>query len=35
MSKIPYTAPYLNGEAFNCPHCGAYAKQDWAEPGWE
>ena len=30
MTKTPYTAPYLNGKAFNCPHCGAYAKQDWS-----
>lgn len=31
MNKIPYTAPYLNGKAFNCPYCHAYAKQDWSE----
>lgn len=31
MSKIPYTTAYLNGKAFNCPHCDAYAKQDWSE----
>src|SRR3989339_192420 len=31
MPKTPFTAPYLNGKAFNCPNCGAYAKQDWAE----
>lgn len=30
MTDIPYTAPYLNGDAFNCPNCGAYAKQDWS-----
>lgn len=29
MTDTPYTSPYLNGEAFNCPNCGAYAKQDW------
>lgn len=29
MADIPYTAPYLNGDAFNCPNCGAYAKQEW------
>lgn len=25
----PYTAPALNVEAFNCPHCNAFAKQNW------
>lgn len=30
MTDTPYTAPYLNGDAFNCPSCGAYAKQDWS-----
>lgn len=31
MSEIPYTTPYLNGDAFNCPLCGAYAKQNWSD----
>lgn len=31
MNDIPYTAPYLNGNGFNCPNCGAYAKQDWSD----
>lgn len=30
MTKIPYTAPYLNSNAFNCPNCGAYANQHWS-----
>jgi len=30
MTEIPYTPPYLNSDAFNCPNCGAYAKQDWS-----
>ena len=30
MTDTPYTAPYLNGDAFNCPNCGAYANQDWS-----
>lgn len=24
-----YTAPYFNGDAFNCPYCEAYAHQEW------
>ncbi|MBI4114800.1 MAG: DUF4145 domain-containing protein [Candidatus Niyogibacteria bacterium] len=31
MSEIPYTPPYLNGDAFNCPLCNAYSKQSWSE----
>jgi hypothetical protein len=27
----PYTPPTLNGSAFHCPNCQAYAKQDWYE----
>jgi len=26
---IPYTPPSQKESAFNCPHCGAYSKQDW------
>ena len=25
----PYKAPTYREEAFNCPHCDAYAKQEW------
>lgn len=24
-----YTKPYFKGEAFNCPHCGAYSSMEW------
>lgn len=29
----PYTPPAYQQPAFNCPFCGAYANQDWAEVG--
>lgn len=31
MKHVPYTAPTYRLEAFNCPYCGAYAKQDWGD----
>jgi hypothetical protein len=30
---IPYTEPELNKKAFNCPHCNAFANQQWQEVG--
>src|SRR3989344_5911139 len=30
-SKIPYTAPYWEGTAFNCSFCNAYANQKWCD----
>jgi hypothetical protein len=30
--KIPFVAAKLERTAFNCPHCTAYAKQDWMHP---
>jgi hypothetical protein len=27
----PYTPPFLNGEAFNCPHCQAYSNRVWGD----
>ena len=26
-----YTAPEFKKEAFNCPHCGAFAHMEWIE----
>lgn len=31
MNDIPYSPPYLNGDAFNCPNCKAYANQLWSK----
>ena len=31
---IPYVAPEYKREAFNCPHCNAYADQEW-ESLWD
>ncbi len=27
---VPYHVPFFKGEAFNCPHCNAYAHQIWS-----
>ncbi len=32
ISKIPYVAPYHQGERFNCPHCRAFASMLWFSP---
>ena len=29
MNQIPYTSPTFGLNAFNCPHCQAYASQTW------
>lgn len=31
--SVPYTPPAHQQPAFNCPFCGAYSNQDWAEVG--
>lgn len=30
MTDVPFTPPHLDGDAFNCPNCGAYANQLWS-----
>jgi hypothetical protein len=27
--QVPYVPPEFDKSAFNCPHCGAYSKQEW------
>jgi Domain of unknown function (DUF4145) len=29
MTTIPYKSPSYDANAFNCPYCNAYAKQEW------
>ena len=29
QQSIPYTPPFLDGDAFNCPHCQAYSNHIW------
>ena len=31
-NPIPYTPPSHKLTAFNCPHCDAYAEQQWGDP---
>ena len=32
---MPYTAPTHQSKAFNCPHCGAFAHQEWNGRIWD
>lgn len=29
MNKADYVEPKFHGDAFNCPHCNAFAQQEW------
>lgn len=31
----PYTPPTVHKSAYNCPHCGAYANQQWSNGFWQ
>lgn len=34
MTKNPCVVPFFKVNAYNCPHCHAYSKQDWGNVLW-